>query len=84
MCWFFNRYLKSIYTEPFKQEVGAKVEENSKKFKKKKNMVSIGSIILMVMVDKLYEMIPDEVIVKQAVDAVVERNKMVLVPSHLL
>ncbi|MCA9357513.1 hypothetical protein H6784_05745 [Candidatus Nomurabacteria bacterium] len=64
---------KSIYTEPFKQEVGAKVEENSKK-EKKENVVSIGVDNLMVMVDKLYEMIPDEVIVKQAVDAVVEKK----------
>lgn len=63
----------SIYSEPFKVDSDKKTD-NEKKDKDVLGGVGIKNMIEIV--DKLYELIPDEAIVKQAVDAVAtKRNK---------
>ncbi len=66
----------TIYSEPFKEDIkqskDLKVEKSTDS---KKSFVENGVSNMMDMVDKLYAIIPDETIIKQTVDAVVEKKK---------
>lgn len=63
----------SIYAEPFKHEVIIKGKENSKK-DRKSNVVSVGVDNLISIVDKFYDLVPDETLVKQVVDSVIDKK----------
>lgn len=62
----------SLYTEPFKHDLP--IQAVDKEVKNKKTVLDNGVKNLVDLADRLYELIPDEVIVKQALNAVLDKK----------